>query len=129
MSLNDPHANSSLSSIATTVPSSVAQDENQDDDLSDTDLSQFQAEIEQNLSSATPGSRNGTTEPVSDDAMDVDTDEEQVEQANSNKARRRVSTKEYYDPELFGLRRSVSASHPSTLLMLTGIVWKETDLV
>src|SRR5271170_4593772 len=109
MEVDSRHPSSSLSSASPIVQSAVALQDNQDEDLSDTDLSQFQAEIEQNLSSASPESSppNGTTEPVSDDVMQVDS-EEDTKPVNLNKGRRRASTKEYFDPELFGLRRSVS---------------------
>ena len=109
MDSDSRHPSSSLSPASANVPSVVAQQDSQDDDLSDTDLSQFQAELEQNLSSASPESSplNGTGEVVSDDVMQVDSEEE-TKPVNVNKGRRRVSAKEYYDPELFGLRRSVS---------------------
>lgn|SRR5579862_9802740 len=67
---------------------------------SDSDLSQFEAEIEKNLSSASPPV-NGTKDD-SEDPMDVDSEDEKP-----IKTKRRTSTKEYFDPELYGLRRSV----------------------
>jgi|SRR5271168_3228535 len=114
MDIDSRHPSSSLSPASPIDQSAVAPQDSQDEDLSDTDLSQFQAEIEQNLTSASPESSplNGTTEPVSDDVMQVDS-EEDSKPVNSNKGRRRVSAKEYYDPELFGLRRSVSHSRVS----------------
>jgi hypothetical protein len=125
MDIDSRHPSSSLSPASSIVQSAVAPQDSQDEDLSDTDLSQFQAEIEQNLSSASPESSplNGTTEPVSDDVMQVDS-EEDTKPVNSNKGRRRVNAKEYYDPELFGLRRSVSHSQVSFQGDCT-----ETDLV
>jgi hypothetical protein len=126
MDIDYRHPSSSLSPASPTVQPAIALQDNQDDDLSDTDLSQFQAEIEQNLSSASPESTplNGTTEPVSDDVMQVDS-EEDTKPMNSNKGRRRATAKEYYDPELFGLRRSVSRS-PT---VVSGRDCTETDLV
>lgn len=107
------HASSILSSASEIVPHSAAHERHQDDDLSDSDLSQFQAEIEQNLSSASPGSSpaNGAILQASDDAMDVDT--EDMKQANMANFRKRTVVREYYDPELYGLRRSVSRICPS----------------
>ena len=109
MNLDDSHPTSTLSSL---VPSIAAQDEMQDDDRSDSEFSQFQAEIEQELFIASPegSAPNGTNEHASDDAMDVDSEEEDVKPMHVKKTQRRVGTKEYYDPELFGLRRSVSRS-------------------
>ena len=109
MNLDDSHPTSSLSAL---VPSTAAQDEVQDDDLSDSVLSQYRAEIEQEMCSASPegGALHGTNEHASDDAMDVDSEEEDVKPMHVKKTQRRVSAKEYYDPELFGLRRSVSRS-------------------
>lgn len=108
MNLDDNHPSLTLSNGPAAMLFTAAQDENQDDDLSDSDLSQFEAEIEQNLSSASPGSSapNGVNEHGSSEAMDVDS-EEDIKSTHVNKASRRVSTKEYFDPELFGLRRSV----------------------
>lgn len=109
MNLDDNHPTSSLSSL---VPSTAAQDDMQEDDLSDSMLSQYGAEIEQQLSTASPerSAPNGTNVQVSDDAMDVDSEEEDVKPMHMKKSQRRVTAKEYYDPELFGLRRSVSHS-------------------
>jgi len=117
MDVDSRHPSSSLSPASAIVQSDGAQQDSPDDDLSDSDLSQFQAEIEQNLSSASPESSppNVTTEPVSDEAMQVDS-EEDTRPVNANKGRRRVSAKEYYDPELFGLRRSVSPCQPGNVV-------------
>ena len=113
----DPRRPSSpLSSTSAITPNQTAHDGDMDDDMSDSDLSQFEAEIEQNLSSASPESSpingaNDDDDNVSedDDAMEVDSEEE-VKPSHANKGRHRASTKEYYDPELFGLRRSVCSS-------------------
>lgn len=112
MDIDSRHPSSSLSPASAIVPPAVAHRDSPDDELSDSDLSQFQAEIEQNLSSASPESSppNGTTDPVFDEVMLVDSDED-MKPVNVNKGRRRTSAKEYYDPELFGLRRSVSPSN------------------
>lgn len=108
--MDQRHPSPSLSSTSPITPAQPAQDDDLADDVSDSDLSQFEAEIEQNLSSASPETShiNGTNNDddiVSDDTMDVDSEEE--EKPSHAKARHRASTKEYYDPELFGLRRSV----------------------
>jgi len=97
-----------------------------DDDLSDTSLSQLGAEIEQGLSSALPDGRsrfaNGTSSQdvsPSDDAMIIESDDEDVKQPVSSRSKKRVSGREYFDPELYGLRRSVSLtalSCPSTFI-------------
>jgi hypothetical protein len=118
MNLNDSHPNSTFPLLSEIRPFTAAQDGNQDDDLSDSDLSQFQAEIEQNLSSASPGRSlpNGTNEHGSDEVMEVDS-EDDVKPTHVNKVRRRMSTKEYYDPELFGLRRSVSRCSLHTCIL------------
>ena len=78
-----------------------------EDDISDSGLSQFEAEIEENLSSASPdtSARNDTNDHVSDDAMDVDSEDDV--KPSHNKGRKGGSTREYFDPELYGLRRSV----------------------
>jgi hypothetical protein len=117
MDIDSRHPSSSLSPVSKDVHSTVAQQDTPDDDLSDTDLSQFQAEIEENLTSASPESSplNGTTEQVSDDVMQIDSEEES-KPVNPNKGRRRTTAKEYYDPELFGLRRSVWHLRPSPLM-------------
>lgn len=113
MNFDDNHPASTLFPL---VPSTAAQDEIQDDDLSDSELSHFQAEMEKNMSTALVESSapDGTNENMSDDAMDVDSEEEDVKLMHVKKAQRRVNTKEYYDPELFGLRRSVSHSLTQT---------------
>ena len=76
---------------------------------SDSDLSDFQAEIEKDLSSAMPGSSvHGNGEDAeSEDAMDVESDEDNKPVQTNKSSSRRMSTKEYFDPELYGLRRSV----------------------
>jgi hypothetical protein len=109
--MDQRHPSPPLSSFSAIPPAQAAQDDDLDDDVSDSDLSQFEAEIEQNLSSASPETShvNGTNnddDNVSEDAMEIDS-EEDVKPSHNNKARHRASTKEYYDPELFGLRRSV----------------------
>src|ERR1700752_3000897 len=70
------------------------------DDLSDDDLSDLHAEIENNLSSASPESSfsNGVNDQDSDDAMDVDSETEVRPLHVSKGPRRTNSTKEYYDP-------------------------------
>jgi hypothetical protein len=91
-----------------------------DDDLSDSSLSQLEAEIEQGLASASPDTRrvvtNGTTAMAvspSDDAMEIDSDEEDVKQHRvSSRSKKRLTEREYFDPDLYGLRRSVS---PTTI--------------
>jgi len=111
MNFDDSHPSLTHSPASATIPFAVAQDEDPDDDGSDSEMSDLEAEIEQNLSSASPGSiaSNGANEHGSFEAMDIDS-EDDVESPHVNKTSRRVSTKEYYDPELFGLRRSVSRS-------------------
>ena len=126
MNLEDSHPTSTLSSTSFLVPSIAVQDEMQDDDISDSELSQFQAEIEKDLSTASPESsaRNGTNEHASDNAMDVDSEEdEQVKPMHVKKSQRRVNTKEYYDPELFGLRRSVRRSYVPSIVIGFGSLW------
>jgi hypothetical protein len=122
MAFDDRHPSTSASYVSTTMPSVAANDHNQDIDMSDSDLSQFQAQIEHDLSSASPESSHlhGGHNNVSEEPMDVDTDEE-VGLAHVNKGRKKTSTKEYYDPELFGLRRSVS--HPPIRLFDTSLRW------
>lgn len=109
--MDQRHPSPPLSSFSAITPAQAVHDDDLDDDVSDSDLSQFEAEIEQNLSSASPETShvNGTNnddDNVSEDAMEIDS-EEDVKPSHHNKARHRASTKEYYDPELFGLRRSV----------------------
>jgi hypothetical protein len=108
MNVDDSHPSSTHSPASAIIPSAAAEDGNQDDDGSDTEMSDLEAEIEQNFSSASPGSSasNDANEHGSFEAMDIDS-EDDVKSPHVNKATRRVSTKEYYDPELFGLRRSV----------------------
>jgi TATA-binding protein-associated factor Taf7 len=119
---------SPLSSTSAITPAQTAHDGDIGDDMSDSDLSQFEAEIEQNLSSASPESSpvngaNDDDDNVSedDDAMDVDS-EEDVKPSYANKGRHRASTKEYYDPELFGLRRSVCPLFSDIVRCLLGIL-------
>jgi hypothetical protein len=85
-------------------------DDSMDDGLSDSELSQFEAEIEKDLSS-TPesGTPNGANGHASDDAMDIDSDDD-LRPSHAGKGRRRGSTKEYFDPDLYLLRRSVCHS-------------------
>ena len=108
MNFDDRHPSSTLSPASATILSAAAEDENQDDDGSDSEMSDLEAEIEKNLSSASPGSSasNGANEHGSFEAMDIDS-EDDIKSLHMNKTPRRVSTREYYDPELFGLRRSV----------------------
>jgi hypothetical protein len=111
-------------------PSPVSKDESLDDGLSDTSLSQLEAEIEQGLSSDSPDSRshgiavNGTSTKdgsLSDDAMDVDSDDDEGNQAVPSHPKKRVSEREYFDPELYGLRRSVSPTLPDFSIDL--VLW------
>jgi hypothetical protein len=110
MNLDRTHSTSALSPASAPVFSAASQDENQDDDLFDVGMSQFINEIEHDLSSASPAidRYNGTNDPDPDEMMDIDSEEE-VKLPHVNKAPRRVPAKEYFDPELFGLRRSVCA--------------------
>jgi hypothetical protein len=112
MDLDGDHPSSAVFLPTADMHTAIAHETNPEHDLSDTDLSQFQAEIEQNLSSASVGNSppNGTTDHVSEDAMDVESEEE-VKPMHVNKAHKRTTTREYYDPELFGLRRSVNRSN------------------
>jgi len=116
MNLDSGHPGSTLSPAPASMPSMTVHEDDMDDELSDSDLSQFQAEIERNLSSASPETspQNVTTEHVSDEHMDVDS-EEDVKFPGSSKSRKRANMKEYYDPELFGLRRSVSCFYPGEI--------------
>jgi hypothetical protein len=99
---------STLSPASAITPALTAQNGDMEDDLSDSDLSQFEAEIEENLSSASPetSAPNDTNDHASDDAMEVDS-EDDVKTSQANKARKGGNTREYFDPELYGLRRSV----------------------
>ena len=112
MDPEDSHRSSTLSPVSAILPAHVAYEDDELDDLSDSGLSQFEAEIEQNLSSTSPGGTSGDAAHlhVSNDPIDVDTEE--LKPANANKARKRTHAREYYDPELFGLRRSVSRLCP-----------------
>ena len=113
MNLDGTHPNSTLSPTSAPVFSGASQDENQDDDLSDAGMSQFIDEIEHDLSTASPGINepNGTNDNGPDELMDVDSDEE-IKSSHVNKPPRRATAKEYFDPELFGLRRSVCVFSP-----------------
>lgn len=91
---------SSLSSPSEITLDSPAHISAQPSSPSDSDLSQFEAQIEKDLDSASP--INGVKDD-SDDAMDIESEEDKPV-----KGKRRTSVKEYYDPELYGLRRSVS---------------------
>ena len=108
MDVDDGYPNSTYSPASIPVPSTAAHDGIQDDDLSDSELSQLQAEIERGLSSASPGTSPPTRshENVSDELIEEDSEGE-IKPASASKSRKRVTTKEYLDPELFGLRRSV----------------------
>jgi len=108
MNIDDRHSSLPLSSASPITPAHQALDGDMEDDLSDGGLSQFEAEIEENLSSASPdtSARNDTNDHLSDDAMDIDS-EEDVKPSHTNKGRKGANTREYFDPELYGLRRSV----------------------
>lgn len=108
MNFDDHHPSSTLSSASAITPAHQAQDDDMEDELSDSGFSQFEAEIEENLSSASPdtSAHNDTNDDASDDAMDVDS-EEDVKPSHTNKGRKGANTREYFDPELYGLRRSV----------------------
>jgi hypothetical protein len=109
MDADDHHPSTTSSPPAIDIASTIPHKVDPVDDLSDSDLSQFQAEIEQNLSSASPESnlpQNGANEHNFTEPMDVDSDEE-VRQSHVSRNKRTV-TREYFDPELYGLRRSVS---------------------
>jgi hypothetical protein len=107
MNIDDRYPSSTLSPASAITPAHKAQDDDMEDDISDSGLSQFEAEIEENLSSASPdtSARNDTNDHVSDGAMDVDSEDEV--KPSHNKGRKGGSTREYFDPELYGLRRSV----------------------
>jgi len=102
-----------------------------DDDLSDTSLSQLGVEIEQGLSSALPDGlsrlANGmSTNDVSpsDDAMIIESDDEDIKQPVSSRSKKRVTEREYFDPELYGLRRSVrltALSRPSNTFVSSSL--------
>lgn len=108
MNIDYPPPSSTLSPASAITPALTAQNDDLEDDLSDSDMNQFEAEIEENLSSASPetSGHNDTNDLASDDAMDVDS-EDDAKTSHANKARKGGSSKEYYDPELYGLRRSV----------------------
>jgi hypothetical protein len=108
MNVDSAHPSFTASPVSAAPPIAVVDGNGLGDDFSDSDLSQFKAEIEQNLSSVSSASStlSGANENVSDDAMDVDS-EDDVRPSHAGKGRRRGSTKEYYDPELYLLRRSV----------------------
>jgi hypothetical protein len=116
MDVDDGHPNSTYSPASVPVPSTAAHDDTQEDDLSDSELSQLQAEIERSLSSASPETSLPirSNENVFDEVIEVDSDEE-IKRISESKSRKRVTTKEYYDPELFGLRRSVCLFFPSAM--------------
>ena len=93
-----------------------------DDDLSDAALTQLEAEIEQGLSSASPDglsrlANGASTKDVSssDDAMIIESDDEDVKQPVFSRSKKRATEREYFDPELYGLRRSVRLTALSTL--------------
>jgi hypothetical protein len=111
MDVDDSHPNSTYSPASIPLPSTAAHDDFQEDDLSDSELIEFQAEIEQTLSSSSPETNppNQSNEHVSDMIIEGDSEDEAKSEGVS-KSRRRVTTKEYFDPELFGLRRSVCLS-------------------
>ena len=112
MNVDTSHPSFTSSLTSATVPIALAYDNGLDDDLSDSDLSQFKAEIEKNLSSVSPESstlNDTANDHVYDDAIDVDS-EDDVRQLHTGKGRRRGSTKEYLDPDLYLLRRSVCYS-------------------
>jgi len=104
-----PQYPSALSSPSAMPVDSPAHIPSASSSQSDSDLSDFQAELEKDLSSAMPGSSvhaNGE-DAESEDAMDVETDEDNKPVQPNKSTSRRMSTKEYFDPELYGLRRSV----------------------
>jgi hypothetical protein len=107
MNADNHYPSSTLSAASAITPAHKAQNDDMEDDLSDSGLSQFGAEIEENLSTASPdtSARNDTHDHVSDDAMDIDS-EEDAKPSNS-KGRKGGNSREYLDPELYGLRRSV----------------------
>jgi len=126
MDITDTHPTSTTYSGPINGTSTIAHTSIDDDYLSDSGLSELGAEIEQNLSSATPdGSEQDDDEEHGyDDVMDVES-EEDVKPVQENKSRKRTAAKEYYDPELFGLRRSVRIA----FALYTGALfeWDETD--
>ena len=107
MKFDAAHPSSTSSPASATVPSTAIHNNDMDDDMSDSDLSQFEAEIEKELSSSPEsGTLNGANGHASDDAMEVDS-EDDVRPSHAGKGRRQGSTKEYMDPDLYLLRRSV----------------------
>ena len=108
MNIDYPPPSSTLSPVSAITPALTAQNDDMEDDLSDSDMSQFEAEIEENLTSASPetSGHNDTNDHASEDAMDVDS-EDDAKTSNANKARKGGNSREYFDPELYGLRRSV----------------------
>src|SRR2546423_15152197 len=108
MNIDYPPPSSTLSPVSAITPALTAQNDDMEDDLSDSDMSQFEAEIEENLTSVSPetSGHNDTHDHASEDAMDVDS-EDDAKTSNANKARKGGNSREYFDPELYGLRRSV----------------------
>src|SRR2546423_35864 len=74
------------------------------DSVSDDDLSQFGAELEKSLSAASSDVPNANP-LVQEDSEDAESEGET--NAVTHHKGRRTSVKEYFDPELYGLRRSV----------------------
>ena len=115
MEMNTTGLTSTLAPALSAVQHNAACEDNLDEDMSDSELSEFEAEIEENLSTASPDSSpdNDLNEHISDERMEIEDSDEEAKTMSTNKGRRRAVVREYYDPELFGLRRSVSDSNPS----------------
>jgi hypothetical protein len=116
MDLDETHV---LAPTSMTTPSSHASTPHREDseaDISDSDLSQLEAEIEKNLTylSQPRHSQSHPPEDMSGEPMDIDAEDE-IKQINAAKNKRTVA-REYYDPELYGLRRSVSTFVPCSPL-------------
>jgi hypothetical protein len=111
MNLESAHPRSASPLASAAVPSALILDDDLEDDLSDSGLSQFGAEIEKNLSSPESSTLNGTNDNGSDDAMDVDSEDDAIP-SHANKGRRQGNAKQYLDPDLYLLRRSVCCPPP-----------------
>jgi hypothetical protein len=127
MNLDSAHPRSVSPLASPTVASALIHDDDLDDDLSDSGLSQFGAEIEKNLSSVSPESStlNGRNDNGSDDAMDVDSEDGAIT-SHANKGRRQGNAKEYLDPDLYLLRRSVCRPLPD---FIDVDYWDRTNLI
>jgi hypothetical protein len=74
-----------------------------EDSPSDSDLSQFEAELTKSLSTASADTLPRHVPAEESDEADSDDETQGLRQGKT----RRTIVKEYFDPELYGLRRSV----------------------